>query len=80
MQSNIVLKKTLNILKNMKTLNSIATKVITITIEGTESEWISIIEGLREYNGYGAIEDLEAIICAQVGEPANDEIMVANEK
>ena len=64
----------------MKALNSCTEKIITITIEATEDEWLNLLDSLQQYNGYGAVEDLERIIYAQVGEPTNGEIMVANEK
>lgn len=64
----------------MKAKGHSETKTIAINIEATQEEWYELLDSLKEYNGYGAVEDLEAIICAQVGEPANDEVMVANEK
>lgn len=48
-------------------------KVYTLTIEATYEELENLLFSLRDYKGYGAVEDLEAIIVDTIGEPEFDD-------
>ena len=48
-------------------------KVYTLTIEATYEELENLLFSLRDYNGYGVVEDLEAIIVDTIGEPKPDD-------
>lgn len=48
-------------------------KVYTLTIEATYEELENLLFSLRDYKGYGTVEDLEAIIVNTIGEPEFDD-------
>lgn len=63
----------------MKAKGYSETKTIAINIEATQEEWYELLDSLKEYNGYGAVEDLEAIIKEKVGDRSDEEVTLTNE-
>lgn len=63
----------------MKAKGHSETKTIAINIEATQEEWYELLDSLKEYNGYGAVEDLEAIIKEKVGDRSDEEVTLTNE-
>ena len=48
-------------------------KTFKITLEATEDELKDILDTLKQYNGYGAIEDLEKILEEAIREESEEE-------
>lgn len=64
----------------MKAKGHSETKTIAINIEATEEEWRNVLDSLKEYNGYGVIEELEEIILKYVDYYESEEVTLNNEK
>lgn len=64
----------------MKAKGHSETKTIAINIEATQEEWYELLDSLKEYNGYGAVEDLQEIILKYVDYHETEEMTVANAK